>query len=80
MSDHKDKGRERFELELVAQPDEVPAIVRLKRLLKVALRAFGLRCVGARTLGGTPQAAQDVAGEAEATDGPKAGEEGVDAR
>ncbi len=40
------KQAERYTLSLVAKPSEVPATVRLRKLLKVALRAFGLKCVG----------------------------------
>jgi hypothetical protein len=37
-----------FELRLVALPDAVPAATRLKRLLKMCLRGYGLKCVEAR--------------------------------
>jgi hypothetical protein len=37
-------ARYRVELRAVG-PDDVPVVVRLRRLLKVALRAFGLRAV-----------------------------------
>ena len=37
-------GRFLVELQAVG-PDHVPVVVRLRRLLKVALRAFGLRAV-----------------------------------
>jgi len=37
--------RERFVLTLESLPEKVPSEVRLRRLLKLALRAFGLRCV-----------------------------------
>ena len=40
--------RERFVITLEALPDGVPAEVRLRRLLKHALRALKLRCVGLR--------------------------------
>jgi hypothetical protein len=37
--------RERFTLTVEALPDDVPAAVRLRSLLKRALRSFRLRCV-----------------------------------
>jgi hypothetical protein len=37
--------RPRYVLTLEAQPDPVPAIVRLRRALKCLLRGFGLRAV-----------------------------------
>jgi len=37
-----------FNLTLQAEPSGVPAIVRLRRALKVLKRAFGLRCVHIR--------------------------------
>jgi hypothetical protein len=39
---------ERYLLTLEAPPGDVPAAVRLRRFLKSALRAHGLRCVSAR--------------------------------
>ena len=40
--------RERYRLDLEALPDGgAPAAIRLKRFLKMALRAYGLRCVAA---------------------------------
>jgi hypothetical protein len=41
---------ERYELVLRAEPWSVPAIIRLRRLLKLALRSFGLRCVELKEL------------------------------
>ena len=38
--------RERYSVTLEAKADEVPSTIRLRRLLKVALRAFGLKCIG----------------------------------
>ncbi len=38
-------NRPRFHLVLEAVPGPVAPLARLKRLLKVALRRFGLRCV-----------------------------------
>ncbi|MGE0375495.1 MAG: hypothetical protein AB7I48_23790 [Planctomycetaceae bacterium] len=35
---------ERYRLELVAQPHRVPAVVRLRRLLKRLLRTHGFKC------------------------------------
>ena len=34
-----------YRLKLRAMPDDVPAVIRLRGLLKVALRSFGMRCV-----------------------------------
>jgi hypothetical protein len=34
-----------YRLILRALPDDVPASVRFRRLLKLALRSFGMRCV-----------------------------------
>lgn len=40
--------REKFRLDLEALPDGgAPAVIRLKRFLKMALRAYGLRCTAA---------------------------------
>jgi hypothetical protein len=36
---------ERFLVELTALPDDVPPVVRLRKFLKRALRAYRLRCV-----------------------------------
>lgn len=48
----------RFSIELEAIPShELPAAVRLRGLLKTALRAFGLKCVYAKEL--TEPDAQD---------------------
>jgi hypothetical protein len=54
-------GGERYQLELVAQADDdAPAHVRLRRFLKAALRAWGLRCTAVRELPTTtPPLAQD---------------------
>lgn len=38
----------RFAIMIEAKPDTVPATTRLRRALKVLLRAFGLRCVEIR--------------------------------
>lgn len=35
----------RYILTLEAQPDDIPAILRLRRLLKICLRSFGFRAV-----------------------------------
>ena len=43
-----------FEITFRAEAgDSIPAIIRLRRLLKVALRSFGLRCTLIREI--TPQ-------------------------
>ncbi len=42
---------ERFLIELEALPDDIPVPVRLRRLLKVALRGFRFRC---RSIGPVP--------------------------
>lgn len=39
---------ERYELVLRAEPWGTPATIRLRRLLKTALRSFGLKCVELR--------------------------------
>jgi hypothetical protein len=39
--------RERYQLTLEALPDSAPAVIRLRRFLKAALRAYGLRCTSA---------------------------------
>jgi hypothetical protein len=44
--------RERFNLTLEALPDSAPAVIRLKRFLKAALRSYGLRCTAAVQLHG----------------------------
>ena len=40
-------SRERFTLTVEALPDSAPAVIRLRRWLKMGLRAFGLRCTAA---------------------------------
>jgi hypothetical protein len=41
-------SRERYRLDLEAMPDGgAPAVIRLKRFLKAALRSYGLRCTAA---------------------------------
>ncbi len=47
MSDPKvlNKARERFTITVESMPSSIPAIARLRRLLKFALRSCGLRCV-----------------------------------
>jgi hypothetical protein len=42
------KTGERYLVTLDALVDDVPAAVRLRRLLKCALRSFGFRCVSVR--------------------------------
>jgi hypothetical protein len=39
-----DEPQQEYLIRLRALPDNVPATVRLRRLLKVALRSFKLRC------------------------------------
>lgn len=52
--------RPRYLVELEALPDDLaPAAVRLRRLLKVALRAFRLRCVRAEEAPGPTPAAEE---------------------
>jgi len=36
---------ERYTLTIEAEPHRVPAIIRLRRLLKLALRTFKLKCI-----------------------------------
>jgi hypothetical protein len=38
------QGGESFRLEIVALPDDVSAIIRLRRFLKTLLRGYGFRC------------------------------------
>lgn len=40
-----DAKAERFVIVVEAIPGDVPAVIRLRRLLKTMLRGFGLRCV-----------------------------------
>ena len=40
--------RPEYHLRLRAEPGMVPAVVRLRRFLKAALRSYGLRCVEVR--------------------------------
>jgi hypothetical protein len=47
MTDQPRPDRQRFALVVEAQPDEVPAVVRLRRALKVLLRSFRLRAIRA---------------------------------
>ena len=46
FADAASVARARFRLTLVSLPAPVPHTVRLRRLLKVARRAFGFRVVG----------------------------------
>jgi hypothetical protein len=55
-------GRERFLVELEALPHSASAVNRMRRFLKMALRAYGLRCTDVREV--RPQA--DAHGEADA--------------
>jgi hypothetical protein len=46
------KSDERYALELVGLPGwSTPAIVRVRKALKVLLRGYGLKCVDLRELG-----------------------------
>jgi hypothetical protein len=45
----------RYLLTVEAQPGPVPAPVRLRRMLKYALRVCGLRCLSAEEMPTTPQ-------------------------
>jgi hypothetical protein len=47
-----------FRVLLRAQPGEIPATIRLKRFLKLALRAFGLRCVSCEEIQANPGTTQ----------------------
>ena len=40
--------KERFIIELQAAPGGIPAIVRLRKFLKMALRSYGLKCIAIR--------------------------------
>ena len=55
--------RERFRLLVEIIPDDVPASVMLKKFLKRALRAFGVKCISAEAvpIGDTqPASTEDV--------------------
>jgi hypothetical protein len=52
---------ERFLVELRALPDSVPAVIRLRKFLKAALRAYNLRCERASQLHQRGRPAEDVA-------------------
>jgi hypothetical protein len=68
-------GGETYELSLVAQPDEVPPIIRLRHILKALLRVYGFRCVRVEDVtpypdgppAGTPTLTPDGPGGDEAT-------------
>jgi hypothetical protein len=47
-------AEERWTLDLVAAGPGAPLVVRVKRLLKSALRTHGLRCVGTKSTPATP--------------------------
>jgi hypothetical protein len=49
--------RQRFWLVLEVLPGDVPAVVRLRTLLKTGLRVLGLRCLEVRELPAAPPAA-----------------------
>jgi len=53
---------ERFTLVLQALPDGVPAIIRLRRVLKAALRSYGLRCVQCGRRRSNPPRGRTIAG------------------
>ena len=48
------RSGEEFELRLVAQPDNVPGTVRIRRLLKQALRGLRLKCTSVRDVTAQP--------------------------
>jgi hypothetical protein len=56
--------RPRFRLELVAGPSAYPPVVRLRRFLKLALRAFNLRCTKAEALEADGEGALELDAEA----------------
>jgi hypothetical protein len=41
----KERDTAEFRITMRAQPSDLPAIVRLRQLLKVALRSYRFRCV-----------------------------------
>lgn len=48
----------RYALILTAKPSDVPAIIRLRRLLKLALRGFAMECIEVKEIPATaPQTA-----------------------
>lgn len=59
----------RYAIELRPEPGDVPGIVRLRRLLKSALRGYGLRCVAVRELAGEDDAGASQG--ADAAEGPE---------
>jgi hypothetical protein len=44
-----------FRVTLHAQTSDLPAIVRLRQLLKVALRGYGFRCTGLEEILNVPE-------------------------
>jgi hypothetical protein len=66
------KGGEKFVVQFTVQASDVPPFVRLRQLLKLAGRAFGLRCTDVATI--PPGLPQDEPGDAEAVRRPS-GEE-----
>jgi hypothetical protein len=55
-----DAGKPRYTLLVEAQPDDVPAAVRLRRALKCLLRSFNLKCIRARLEGDEPPRQSDT--------------------
>ena len=51
MSDRRHQGGEEFEIRIRALADDcAPPIIRLRRVLKSLLRAYGFRCTSARDI------------------------------
>jgi hypothetical protein len=63
MSMGKGEPRPVYRITLEAEPSAVPAYVRLRRFLKAALRAYGLRCVTYRQLPREPSREASTASE-----------------
>jgi hypothetical protein len=67
MSDYRHEDGERVEIILEAQRSEVPPWVRVRGLLKAALRTWGLRCLSVRDVtphpDGKPQPGDEDATE-----------------
>jgi hypothetical protein len=58
-----------FRLTLHAQASDLPAIVRLRQLLKMALRAYGFKCTGLEEIHAVPVVTWTDANEGEKENG-----------
>jgi hypothetical protein len=64
-------SREKFALVLQAEAWSTPAVIRLRRALKLLLRSFGLRCLDVREV--KPDAPGERHDAIPTPDGPQAG-------